>query len=295
MYTIKWNLEEFGRELNRYLKANDGALVNVVNKKAWWIAHHAKEFTPRATKTRILADMGARRTYRITKQEPKSQFGRRGKIKPDAPQGLSRFGWARPPGLRGNTYGYYLSPNLQKREAAAKRRLGSAPTPTKQKTWRARAKPIEFTNDTAVNIIQARRHEKGEKPLTQVEAKKAARRMINAKTRAVGTLRAGWHGILKRMASTAKEQYGYNVSHETGGMRVVKGVGEATAANRFTLRNPRATLTYVLQHDKMSGIHPWVEKAANMGISKERGSMRAYAAKKLQEIANKHTGNVSIA
>jgi len=294
MYTVKWNLQEFGREMNRYLKANDGALVDVVNKKAWWIAKHALDFTPRANKAQILADMGAKRTYRITKPaEPKSAGGRRRKIETKETQGIAGFGWARKPGRGGSTYGYYMGKGGQLREKQVKRALSTAVGPRTAKPYRARAKPVTFTNDTAVNIIQARRINKGEDPLPKKDAEREARTMINAKTRAVGTLRVGWHGVLRRLASVAKEQYGFNPSHITGGMRIVKGIGRANPANKHTLRNPVCRIEYVLNKDKMQGVHYSVEKAANMGISKERASMRAYAAKKLQEVANKHTGRVA--
>jgi hypothetical protein len=227
-YTIEWNLKEFGRELNRYLEASGKSLVDVVNTKSYFIAKQAMAFTPRANKAKILADMGARRTYRMA--------------------------------------------------------ISKSKNPNKAGKIRARAKPIEWTNDTAVNIIQARQHEKGEPPLTKVEAKAKARKMIAAKTRAVGTLKAGWHDIMKRFANAALQRYGFNVSHTTGGMRILRGRGQGRLANKHSIRNPVAVLTYNVNKDKMSGIHPLVKKAANMAISAERGSMRAYAAKKLQEV-----------
>lgn len=141
----------------------------------------------------------------------------------------------------------------------------------------------------AYNIIQGRRIKAGLAPLPKAQAEAAALKMTHAKIRSAGTLKVGWHGMLRSLAFRVKEKYAASVSQITGGMRKVAGPGAAVPAKEANW-HPECKIIYYLQSDGLRGVHPHVETAMQVAFSEEIADMEAFTAAQMQKTANAHSG-----
>lgn len=128
-------------------------------------------------------------------------------------------------------------------------------------------------------LVNARRRRAGEKGLKGKEMAAAARKLLGARLRAIGSLKAGWIRPIQILAARVKESMG-----STGGLPRVKGRGTATPANASW--NPIAEMTYEVTERKGGGgdqIDPRVEAALQQSFDAEARSMEEYISRKVQE------------
>lgn len=127
------------------------------------------------------------------------------------------------------------------------------------------------------NIIQGLRVKRGEKPLTQKEVRKEARKLIGSRLRAVGALRHGWSDGIRPFQRAS----GYFVNIERGRIRT-KSKGYPATPGRF---NPRAKLIYRITINRGGKriIHPQVARATAMAFRAETRSMGKEVSRRLSQ------------
>lgn len=89
--------------------------------------------------------------------------------------------------------------------------------------FKARRKIVKGTR--AVSIIQGKRVKSGKEPLTAKEAQKEARKMLSRRLRAIGSAKAGWIIILRKLSKAARYPMRFIKAPR------IKHKGKATAAN----------------------------------------------------------------
>jgi len=73
-----------------------------------------------------------------------------------------------------------------------------------KKTGKFAARRKIFKGTRAENIIQGSRINAGKKPLPKSEAKKAARKLLRSRLRAIGSLKSGWIKIIKTLSKATR-------------------------------------------------------------------------------------------
>lgn len=137
----------------------------------------------------------------------------------------------------------------------------------------------------AIDIVQAKRFQKGEPPLTQTEASAEGRRLIANRLRGIGSLAAGWSRSYRTFLNATRE------AGATLGLPRVRRPGQARIARPTT--DPEA----VFEYDLVTTVHhaggssgpreidPRVASALQEAINIETAGMNEEIARRLQEAA----------
>lgn len=130
-------------------------------------------------------------------------------------------------------------------------------------------------------ILNARRKKAGSGPIPRSEMAAAAKKFIQSKLRAVGSLKSGWTAAIGKLAAAVKGGIG-----DSGGPRV-KMASQATPARDGW--NPVASLEYLETIYRGGGreIDPRVVSALESAFAREQSEMEAHLENRLREVAQK--------
>lgn len=213
------DMREFNRTFRQYAALNKRKLPQIINAKLYTIAKKAQDYTPKADRAQIMAELGATSYQSVSRKTGKT-------------------------------------------------------------TTRNRYKPTRLVN----RIVQSRRRKKGLEPLAKAELRKEARKLIAARLRGVGTLKAGFVRGLWSLAKAAKLYIPYSRN-----LPKVKRVSKAWEARPGW--NPKAMFQYrtlARPHGRSSlQVHPEVVKAFNKAWQWGIKDMKQYIARKMRPDARR--------
>jgi hypothetical protein len=129
-------------------------------------------------------------------------------------------------------------------------------------------------------IINKKRRQAGQPGLEGPEMQRAEQKFLNARLRAIGSLRAGWVAAIRKLAAAAKQAFAIERTPR------VKSSGRARPAVEGW--DPVAELEYNLAIRKKEAlqIDPRVETALAAAFQTELASMETHILKRLQRDAD---------
>jgi hypothetical protein len=243
--SVQFHMDGDQKTFRQYLAVTSRALPEAINYTLLYIAVGASRLTPKTSREVIEQELGVS-GYAVVRNKSKNVYANNGRISTRK-------------GKNGKLVGV---------------KEGSISMRQTRKQYARNA--ITATGALIHRIINARRGRAGEKGLYGMEMRRAVANLLTKRFRSVGTLRAGWTGAIRRLASAI----GQAAPRNEGASSTVKGKSTAKPAREGW--SPQASLEYNT-NSFAKGHRPYIDARISAALET---AWKAEMANKAQYIIN---------